>query len=331
MRPKQPAIATLLIILSAGSLGAANNAPVANNSDRGPCPVTHRFLKGGWKSKGVGIVRKDLTIEWEQPDDSEISDAWHLADGSVVHSFSDRGKNAAGIKCYGPDRTLKWTYTVAPGRDNHSCQPLPGGHFLAGESAKGAAFMVEIDHTGKKVKETALELPDKMTELALKDIHHMFRNVRKTAAGTWLAGCMKYNKAVEWSADGKFLRAFPDCHYAAVRLADGNTLVSGKKGVLEYDAKGQVIWSMAAADFEKLNLRISMICGIQRLPNGNTIISNVDHGSLTKTGDSYRLIEVTKDRELVWWVDDPMLNGLNLGSFQVLDVEGDPANFEVWK
>ena len=88
---------------------------------------------------------------------------------------------------------------------------------------------------------------------------------------------------------------------------------------------------MDAADFEKLNLRISMICGIQRLPNGNTVISNVDHGNLTRSGDNYRLVEVTKDKKLVWWVDDPKLNGMNLGSVQVLDVEGDPAKFSVWK
>ena len=82
--------ALFLLAISAGTLWAAKKAPAVNNSDRGPCPVTHRFLKGGWKSKGVGIVPKDLTMEWEQPDGSEISDAWHLADGSVVHSFSER-------------------------------------------------------------------------------------------------------------------------------------------------------------------------------------------------------------------------------------------------
>ena len=56
-------------------------------------------------------------------------------------------------------------------------------------------------------------------------------------------------------------------------------------------------WSISAADFEALNLRISMICGIQRLPNGNTVVSNVDHGNLTRTGDNYRLVEITKDKE----------------------------------
>ena len=41
--------------------------------------------------------------------------------------------------------------------------------------------------------------------------------------------------------------------------------------------------------------------------------------------------EKEKDKKLVWWVDDPKLNEMNLGCVQILDVEGDPANFEVLK
>lgn len=308
---------------------AAGPDPVANNSDRGPCPVTHRFLKGGWESKGVAIIDQNLTTEWSVPCGDEISDAWQLKDGSVVHSFSIRRKSA-GIKLY-EDQKLKWTYLSEPGRDNHSCQPLPGGGFLAAESADGAAFMVEIDSCGKKVSELPLELPPQLKEKALKEIFHLIRNARKTSEGTYLAACMSYGKAVEWDAQGHFLREFPSCHYTALRLPNGHTLVSGKKGVLEYDNQAQVVWSMERADFEKLNLRMFMICGLQRLPNGNTIISNVIHGSLTRTGDFYKLIEVTRAKELVWWVDPQPFAGMNMGSFQALDVPGDPAALTVWK
>jgi hypothetical protein len=81
----------------------------------------------------------------------------------------------------------------------------------------------------------------------------------------------------------------------------------------------------------KLNLQIRMVCGLQRLPNGNTVISNVNHGKLNMTGDYYNLVEVTRDKRLVWWVDHPKFRGMNIGSFQIIDVEGDAAKGEVWK
>ena len=306
-------------------------ASVSANADRGLCPVTHRFIKGGWNSQGVAIVDKDLNLEWHEPSSDEISDVWSLLDGGVVHSFSIRKTKTAGIKRYDADKNLKWTYTVDAGRDNHSCQPLPNGRFLAGESTQGAAFMVEIDDSGKKVNEIELQLPEEVKTTSLKDIYHVFRNVRKTAQGTYLGACMRYQHAVEWNSDGSLLRELPDCHYAAIRLPNGNTLVSGKKGVLQYDANQTPVWSMTAKDFTRLDLKIGMICGLQRLPNGNTIITNVKHGNLTTTGDTYKVIEVTPAKELVWWVDDPTFAAMNLGSVQVLDVKGDAAQFEVWK
>lgn len=323
---KKTGFMALLSIFVAGS-AVAKPDPVVQNSNRGLCPVTHRFLKGGWASQGVAIIGADLQTEWGMPSGEEISDTWGLKDGGIVHSYSVRRKEA-GIKRYTADKKLKWVYTSATGRDNHNCQPLPGGRFLAAETEAGRAFMVEVNDQGRKCSELELELTGVLTA---KDKFHMFRNVRKTPEGTYLAACMKANKAVEWDASGKFLREFPDCHYTAIRLPNGNTLVSGKRGVLEYDNNGKEVWAMKAADFTKLNLRMLMICGIQRLPNGNTIISNVNHGAVTKTGDFYKLVEVTREKELVWWVDPAPFDGVNMGSFQMLDVAGDPAAFEVWK
>lgn len=330
MKCRTIGLTSLAVLLSAGTLLAAQPEPLGPNSDRGPCPVTHRFLKGGWASKGVALIGKDLSTEWAVKSSEEISDAWALKDGGVVHSYSVRRK-AAGIKRYAADKTLQWVYTAAEGRDNHSAQPLPNGHFLSAESAPGRAFMVEVDDQGKKWSEVELALTPAMKQQAMKDIFHLIRNARKTPEGTYLTACMSLNKAIEWDAQGHFMRAFPDCHYTAIRLPNGHTLVSGKKGVLEYDQDIQLVWSMEAADFKKLNLHVLMICGIQRLPNGHTVISNVNHGMVTPTGDFYKLIEVTRDKELVWWVDPTPFRGMNLGSSQILDVPGDPAAFEVWR
>ncbi|MBT3198622.1 MAG: hypothetical protein HN350_01780 [Phycisphaerales bacterium] len=292
-------------------------------------PVTHRYLKAGWASGGPAILAADGKFEWQLKRKDELSDAWVLADGGVAYSYSRRGK-AAGIVRLDKDKKEMWTYTAVDKRDNHSCQPLPGGGFLTGETLKSGAWMVEIDKDGKKVKEVKLDL-------AVRDPHHTFRHVRKTKEGTYLAAIMNQNKTYEWDAAGKVIRTFPNGHYAAVRLPNGNTLTSGKPrtaemgGVTEYDKDGKIVWALTKADFEKLGLKIKMICGLQRLPNGNTVFSNVSHGSITKSGKDYKILEITRDKKLVWFVDDPQFKKIQMGSIQILDVKGDPTNFEVFK
>jgi hypothetical protein len=294
-----------------------------------PKAAGHRYLKAGWASGGPVIVGVDGKFEWELKRKDELSDAWGLPDGGVAYSFSQR-KKAAGIVRLDKDKKEMWVYTTVDKRDNHSCQPLSGGGFLAGETSKDGAWMVEIDAKGKKVKEVKLDLQ-------VRDPHHTFRHVRKTKDGTYLAAIMNQNKTYEWDAGGKVIRTFPNGHYAAVRLANGNTLTSGKPrnadmgGVTEYDKDGKIVWALTKADFEKLGVKIMMICGIQRLPNGNTVLSNVRHGSITKTGKDYKILEITRDKKLVWFVDDPRFAKLQLGSIHILDVKGDPEKFEVYK
>jgi hypothetical protein len=309
-----------LVLVGVIGLSVGADAPAASG---------HRYLKAGWASGGPTIVGADGKFEWELKRKDELSDAWGLPDGGVVYSFSQR-KKAAGIVRLGKDKKEMWVYTTVDKRDNHSCQPLPGGGFLAGETAKNGAWMVEIDANGKKVKEVKLELK-------VKDPHHTFRHVRKTKAGTYLAAIMNQNKTYEWDAEGKVIRTFPNGHYAAVRLANGNTLTSGKPrnanmgGVTEYDKDGKIVWALTKADFEKLGLKIMMICGIQRLPNGNTVLSNVRHGSITKTGKEYKILEISRDKKLVWFVNDPRFAKRQLGSIHILDVKGDPAKFEIYR
>lgn len=291
--------------------------------------ITHRYLKAGWKSNGPAIIGNNGKIEWDLKRSDELSDAWYLSDGGIAYSFSQRGKDA-GVVRLGADKQSIWTYHVDTGRDNHSCQPLPGGGFLAGESSKDGAWMVEIDKTGKKIKEVKVDLQ-------VRDPHHTFRHVRKTSEGTYLAAIMNENKTCEWDAQGKLIRTFPNGHYAAVRLPNGNTLTSGKPrsddmgGVTEYDKDGKIVWALTKSDFEKLDLKVMMICGIQRLPNGNTVISNVGHGTITTEGRTYKAFEITRDKKLVWYIDDPQFSNIEMGSIQILDVKGDPEKFQVLK
>ena len=290
--------------------------------------VKHRFFKCGWASGGPAIYDAEFRPEWSLPDAAELSDGWVLPDHGVVFSYSIRGKEA-GIIRLGPDKQQLWKYIAPDDHDNHSCQPLPGGGFLAGETARNGMWMVEIDKDGREQKRI------KVGE-STRDMHHTFRQVRRTAAGTYLAAVMNENKTYEWDANGKLLRTFPKGAFVAIRLPDGHTLVSAAHpapdhgAVIEYDRDAQVVWELTLADIEALGIQVNMVCGVQRLPNGNTVITSVNHGKPVGTGDAVKAFEITRDKKRVWSIPGKTDPG-NMGNLQILDVPGDVFQFEVLK
>ena len=301
---------------------------LAAAATRAEDPVKHRFFKAGWASGGPAIFDADFKPEWSLADSAELSDGWVLPDNGVVYSYSIRRKEA-GIVRLDPDKKPLWKYVAPDKHDNHSCQPLPGGGFLAGETAADGMWMVEIDSRGHEQKR--VKVGD-----STRDMNHTFRQVRKTAAGTYLAAVMNENKTYEWDARGRLLRTFPKGAFVAIRLPNGNTLVTAAHPaadhgvVIEYDKDARVVWEVTQADIESLGVQISMVCGAQRLPNGNTVITNVSHGKPVGTGDMVKALEITRAKKFVWSIPSQAAKG-NMGNIQILDVPGDVYKFEVLK
>ncbi len=279
--------------------------PLVNGAGTG---VFHRFLKSGWKSESIAIVGKDGKVEWELKDARETSDSWFLRDGGVIFSHSD------GVTRLSAKKKVLWTHTIPEGRRTNSCQPIDGGGFLIGENGNGA-WLVELDADGKERKR--IKISDR------EDAAHGFRQIRKTPQGTYLACIMTEDTTYEWDKDGKQIRTFPFGHYVALRLKNGNTLISGgnkrKNGlrIVEYDKKGEMVWSLGVDDEEKLGFGLRMICGMQALPNGNIVACNLFHGG---SPEAPELFEITRDKKVVWLVKDDRLN--RVGSIQILDVRG---------
>ena len=57
------------------------------------------------------------------------------------------------------------------------------------------------------------------------------------------------------------------------------------------------------------------VCGVQRLPNGNTILT-----SFRAKSDAPRMIEVTPDKKIVWTYTHPKRHGVY--HFQILNTNG---------
>jgi hypothetical protein len=66
--------------------------------------------------------------------------------------------------------------------------------------------------------------------------------------------------------------------------------------------------------------------GLQRLPNGNTVMSNwLGHGQL---GKGPHLIEVTPEKKVVWTFSEHK-SMKSVSSVQLLDVPGDAVKGEI--
>jgi hypothetical protein len=160
-------------------------------------------------------------------------------------------------------------------------------------------------------------------------VRTQFRHARVTPAGTFLVAHFDMNKVIEYEAIGKQVWSIQvPSPWSAVRLKNGNTLVTGKKNfVREVDPAGKIVWELTQADVPDIKLFNTQTA--VRLVNGNTLVNNWQNkieGNLP-----VQWIEVTPDKKLVWalrsW-DDPS----NLGpatNIQILDEPGVAENAEL--
>ena len=140
---------------------------------------------------------------------------------------------------------------------------------------------------------------------------------RKLVNGNYLVPQLLDKVVREYTPDGKVVweAKTPDWPFTAIRLDNGNTLVGCTVGnlVVEFDPKGEIVWKVTNDDLP--GKPISDACGVQRLPNGNTVIT-----SYRASGDQIKLTEVTPDKEIVWTHWDPERPGIH--HFQILEPDG---------
>ena len=286
-------------------------------------PVSHRLIA---QDKGhVVIVNAKGETEWEAPYPFVSHDIAVLPNGNVLlHT------GPATIVEMTPDKKVVWEYTSKPKEgysgpvEVHAFQRLKNGLTMIAET--GNLRIIEVDKDGKIVHETPITVDH-------PNSHRDTRRVRKLDNGHYLA-CHEGDGMVrEYDPTGKVVWSYKldlvgqprtpghDGHgtevFNALRLPNGNTLIGGGNNnrVFEVTPEGKTVWSIERDELPGIHL--CWITSLQVLPNGNILFGNTHAGP-----DNPQLVEVTRDKKVVWTFKDWNRFGNDLVASQVLDVKG---------
>ena len=238
----------------------------------------------------------------------EYDDVWMLQSGNILFS---RMYWAAEIT---PDKRFAWRMDAPEGTEIHTVQPIGADRVLLALNASPLPKAMIVDkRTGETIWEHAIPYD------AIPP-HGQFRRFRMTAAGTFLAPCLSMGRVVEFDSDFHEIWRYDIAGpWAAVRLGNGNTLITGEReGVTrEVNPAGETVWEFRLDELPEA-WRLGGTQSCVRLDNGNTLICSRGDGGRTP-----QLIEVPPEKQVVWVLKD----WKNLGpctAVQVLTESGRP-------
>lgn len=315
-----PTPTRFLMAIALASLSLTGELAAANG---------HRVLLQGRDQ--LAIVDELGQIEWQMPWGG-IHDVHRLDNGHILVQ-----QGAAKVAEIDPaTKAVVWSYDSATQNGNagervevHSFQPLGDGRLMIAES--GVARIIEVDRQGKLLKEIKLRVdhPDPHTETRL---------VRKLTTGNYLV-CQEGDGAVReydgasgdivWDypvplfgrqpAGGHGPEAWGNKCFAAVRLANGNTLISTGNGhsVLEVTPEKEIVWQIGQHDLPGITL--AWVTTLEVLPNGHYLIGNCHAGA-----ENPQLIELDpKTKRVEWSFQDVRTFGNDVSNSLSLDAGAD--------
>ncbi|HSI11648.1 MAG TPA: hypothetical protein VK961_06370 [Chthoniobacter sp.] len=273
--------------------------------------ITHSVFIAGSET---AILSSTGEVLWRYP--AATRDGYVLPNGNILMALAKNKDHPKGAMLeVTRDNQTVFQFEGTQSEVN-TAQALPNGNIMLTEAGDHPRAL-EVDRAGTIVEEVALQ--------GQTANHHMeSRMSRKLDNGHYLVP-QQIDKVVrEYSPEGKVVWEFksPDepkgcMPFTAIRLPDGNTLITLSSGnlVVEVDPAAKIVWQLSNADLPTPLLQVP--CGAQRLANGNTVIT-----SYHADERPVKLLEVTRDKKVVWTLERPQKTGIH--EFQILDTNGAP-------
>jgi len=288
----------LLMLVSLGAL-------------HGQRQITHSFFIAG--PQFTGIIGENGEEIWNSGK-LGARDGYVLPNGNILVCWADQ------VEEYDKNKEVIFTFKRSePEMELGTAVRLSNGNTLITESGKNPR-LIEIDQIGKIVVSVPLQPETDNT-------HMQTRMARKLPNGNYLVPHLLAFAVKEYTPGGKVVKIIKtdspelggrdsvNWPFTAIQLDNGNTLVSLTHGnkVVEFNDAGKVVWKVSNLDMKEQLFQDP--CGIQRLPNGNTVIASygAKHG--------VKLFEITPKKQLVWSYSDYVAH-----EFQILTTNGMPLN-----
>jgi hypothetical protein len=307
---------------------------------------------GEWQLTNPGetiYLIKGGKVVWSHaiPDADELGDCTLTSDGHVFFARKTYGaQEIVPDLASGKDGEVVWEYKEDKGTEVHTVQPLGKDKVMIMQNGTPAKLLV-IDKTKSKSCTSADPcVVQHFSPPSNGATHGMFRHVRMLANGNILVPFTggAQNRIIEYkpTSDTEWMPVwqFPKdpmadpitagSPWAAARLHNGNTLISGNQNnyVREVTTTGEVKWEFTQKDLPA-DIKFYTVQEAMRLANGNTIINNWCGGAGYAKADwatgCTQVIEVTPDKQIVWKVKQWSNPNLGPGSStQLLDEAGTP-------
>jgi len=317
---KRIVIASLLAVAGLSGLVVARaDKPVAPRETA----VSHRVIV---QDKGrTLILGKDGKIEWEMPCNYTSHDISVLPNGNMLLNTGPRT-----VVEVTPSKEVVWKWEAKPKApysgdvEIHGFQRLPNGNTIIGET--GNLRIIEVDKKNEIVNSVPLTVDHESP-------HRDTRLVRKLDNGHYLVAHEGDGKVREYDGKGQVIWTYAldlvgqpetgghDGHginvFGAVRLKNGNTLIAGGNNnrVFEVNPGGKTVWSIERDELPGIHL--CWITHLEVLPNGNIVFGNTHAGP-----NNPQIVEVNRDKKVVWTLKNWDILGNDVATAQVLDVKG---------
>jgi outer membrane protein assembly factor BamB len=312
-----------------GLLAVLTASPFTLAADASP-GGSRRVLAGDYSKSRVALVDVGTgKILWEHKT-AGLHDLSLLPNGNVL--MGDGWTRVIEVQpgLDGKEEKTVWEYDAAKQNrtdgkkvEVHAFQRLPDGNTMIAES--GPARLIEVDKDGKLVKEVKLKVNHPSN-------HSDTRQARKLADGHYLVCHENDGTLREYDADGKVIweyevpmfdqkpagghgpEAFGNHLFSATKLASGNYLIATGNGhsVIEVTPEKKVVWKLAQNDLPGITL--AWVTTLQLEPNGNIILGNCH-----ATEKNPQIVEVTREKKVVWQFKDFKTFGDALSNSVVLD------------
>ena len=291
-------------------------------------PKGHRVLAADGSRQTIAIVEPDGSISWKHKV-GPIHDLHLLPNGNVLFQLSW----TRIVEMDPKTDKIVWEYDSAKQNGNqgkkvevHAFQRLKDGTTMIAESGPGR--IIEVDKDGK------IQHQFKM-KVGQPSPHRDTRLARKLDNGHYLIAHEGDGAVREYDAEGKVVWEFDvplfdrkpagghgpeswgNSCFAAIRLENGNTLIATGNGhsVLEVSPEKKIVWKLEQKELPGISL--AWVTTLQQLANGNLIIGNCHAGP-----DNPQIVEITRDKKVVWTFKDFKNFGNSLANSEVLDQAG---------